>query len=56
MMRLYCVLLIFNGKGTYNNIRVETNLVTSIYGKDTNPQGFIDTAVKDERVLYWDKR
>ena len=46
-----------DGKGFYNNIRIKkANILTSVYGKDTNPIGFIKRAVDEERVLYWDKK
>ena len=45
-----------DGKGNYNNVEVEANVVTSVYGKDTNPTGFIEKAVEDNRVLYWNKK
>lgn len=45
-----------DGTGNYNNIEVESNVVTSVYGKDTNPIGFIDKAIKDNRLLYWNKK
>lgn len=45
-----------DGAGNYNNIEVESNVVTSVYGKDTNPIGFIDKAIKDNRLLYWNKK
>lgn len=45
-----------NGKGFYNNVEIESNVVTSVYGKETNPTGFIERAVKEKRVLYWDKK
>lgn len=30
--------------------------MTSVYGKDANPIGFIVRAVNENRVLYWDKK
>lgn len=45
-----------NGYGFYNNIRIDSNIVTSVYGKDANPIGFIEKAVDENRVLYWDKK
>ena len=45
-----------NGTGFYNNVEIESNVVTSVYGKDTNPIGFIESAVNDNRLLYWDKK
>ena len=44
------------GKGFYNSVEIDTNLVAGVYGKDTNPIGFIEKAVNDNRVLYWDKK
>ena len=45
-----------DGKGNFNNVEIEANVVTSVYGKDTNPTGFIEKAVDDNRVLYWNKK
>ncbi len=45
-----------NGKGNYNNIEIDANILTSVYGKDANPIGFIEKAVNENRVLYWDKK
>ena len=44
-----------DGQGFYNSVEVQSNVVTSVYGKDTNPVGFIENAVNDNRLLYWDK-
>ena len=44
------------GVGQYNNIVIDTNLISSVYGKDTNPVGFIQKAVSDNRILYWNKK
>lgn len=44
-----------DGQGFYNSVEVKSNVVTSVYGKDTNPVGFIENAVNDNRLLYWDK-
>lgn len=48
--------ILLDGKGYYNNIRIDTNLITSVYGKDANPIGFIERAVDEGRILYWDKK
>ena len=45
-----------NGKGYYNSVEIESNVLASVYGKDTNPIGFIENAVKENRVLYWNKK
>ena len=45
-----------NGKGFFNKVELESNVVTSVYGKETNPVGFIEKAVNDNRLLYWDKK
>lgn len=45
-----------NGTGFYNNVELESNVVTSVYGKDTNPVGFVEKAVDENRLLYWDKK
>ncbi len=43
------------GKGNYNNIEIRTNLLKSAYGKD-NFNNYIKKAVKEDRVLYFDKK
>ena len=45
-----------NGTGNYNNLEISSNIVTSVYGKDANPVGFIEKAVNEDRLLYWDKK
>ena len=45
-----------NGNGFYNDIRIDTNLISSVYGKDSNPIGFIEKAVDEDRILYWNKK
>ena len=45
-----------DGRGNYNNVEIDANIVMSVYGKDTNPIGFIEKAVDDNRLLYWDKK
>ena len=45
-----------NGKGNYNNLEIDTNLISSVYGKDSNPIGFIEKAVDEDRILYWNKK
>ncbi|MEG1881901.1 MAG: hypothetical protein RR207_05355 [Clostridia bacterium] len=52
---IICVVLV-DGKGNYNNIEIDANIVTSVYGKDTNPVRFIQKAVDENRILYWDKK
>ncbi len=44
------------GEARYNNIKIIGNIVTSVYGKDANPTKFIEKAVKEDRILYWDKK
>jgi len=45
-----------NGTGNYNNLEISSNIVTSVYGKDSNPVGFIEKAVNEDRLLYWNKK
>lgn len=45
----------FNGKGLYNQARVQANVVTSTYGKKFI-NNFIQKAVNENRVLYFDKQ
>lgn len=45
-----------DGKGYFNNVEVYSNVVTSVYGKDTNPIGFIEKAVNENRLLFWNKK
>lgn len=45
-----------DGRGNYNNVEIDANVVTSVYGKDTNPVGFVEKAVDENRLLYWDKK
>lgn len=45
-----------DGTGNYNNVEVSANILKSVYGKSTNPTGFIEKAVNEGRILYWDKK
>lgn len=47
--------VIFKGKGFYNSVEIDSNVITSVYGKDTNPTEFISRAVGENRLLYWNK-
>ena len=40
-----------NGKGTINDIRIDTNVMTSAYGKD-NYEKFIERNIKNGNLLY----
>ncbi|MFC4367679.1 hypothetical protein ACFOW0_00505 [Citroniella saccharovorans] len=43
-----------NGKGIYEAETLESNYITSIYGKD-NFEKFIDRNIKENKILYFDK-
>lgn len=45
-----------DGKGNYNNVEIDSNVVLSVYGKDINPIGYIEKAVDDGRMVYWNKK
>lgn len=45
-----------DGKGFYNTVEIDANIVTSVYGKDSNPVGFLKKAVDENRLLFWDKK
>ena len=50
------VSIIPNGTGKYELKKVESNFITSIYGKDNGFDNFITYAVDAGKVLYWDKQ
>lgn len=43
------------GKGKYELAEVESNFITSIYGKD-NFLNFIGTVIKEDRMIYCNKQ
>lgn len=43
------------GEGIYNLEMVDSNFITSIYGKDRGFENYIKRAIEDKRILYWDK-
>lgn len=45
-----------NGTGVYQLERVESNFITSIYGKDKGFKNYIERAAKSGNVLFWDKK
>lgn len=45
-----------DGKGFYNTVEIDANIVTSVYGKDSNLVGFLEKAVNENRLLFWDKK
>lgn len=45
-----------NGVGNYNNIEVETNLISSVYGKNSGLTSFIERAVNENRLIFWNKK
>lgn len=44
-----------NGKGLYNLEMIDSNFITSIYGKDRGFVNYIENAIKNGNVLYWNK-
>ena len=45
----------FNGYGNYNDVEIESNVVTSGYGKD-NITSFIKKNFGKNRILYWNNK
>ena len=45
-----------NGTGVYQLERVESNFITSIYGKDKGFNNYIERAAKSGNILFWDKQ
>lgn len=45
-----------NGKGVYNLELIDSNFVTSIYGKDRDFVHYIEKAIKNDNVLYCNKQ
>ncbi len=45
-----------NGKGHYELQQVNSNFITSIYGKDNNFTGFIERSADSDSILFWDKQ
>ena len=45
----------FDGLGFYNDIKIQSNIVTSGYGKN-NAKAFINRMFNEKRVLYWDNK
>lgn len=44
-----------NGSGVYELEKVDSNFITSIYGKDSNFVNFIERAAVSDNMLYWNK-
>lgn len=44
-----------NGSGIYELENIDSNFITSIYGKESNFENFITRAVEADNLLYWDK-
>ncbi|MBR1453020.1 MAG: hypothetical protein IJ593_00015 [Lachnospiraceae bacterium] len=44
-----------NGKGTYNFEQVDSNFITSVYGRN-NFKNFINTALNENRLLFTDQK
>lgn len=45
-----------DGQGRYNDVRIDTNFILSMYGRN-NPQGFLnDIANHKDKILYADKK
>ena len=49
------VSIVPNGTGIYNLEMVESNFITSVYGKDNGFVNYIEKAIKSDNVLYWNK-
>ena len=43
------------GEGIYNLEMVDSNFITSIYGKDRGFENYINRAIENNSVLYWNK-
>lgn len=44
-----------NGKGTYNFEQIDSNFMLSVYGKDNGFSEYIERAIKENKILYWNK-
>ena len=44
-----------NGHGTYNFEKIDSNFMMSVYGKDNGFSEYIERAIKENKVLYWNK-
>ena len=44
-----------DGNGYINDVQISANVMTSSYGKD-NFQNFLETALQENRLLYWNKK
>ncbi len=44
-----------NGKGIYHLEMIDTNFITSIYGKDHGFENYIKKAIENDAILYWNK-
>lgn len=44
-----------NGSGIYQLERVDSNFITSIYGKDNGFENYISKAAENGNILYWNK-
>lgn len=49
------VSIVPNGKGQYQLQTIDSNFITSIYGKDKSFFTFIEKAAKADKILFWDK-
>ena len=45
-----------NGKGIYELEQVDSNFITSIYGKDNGFGKYIERAAVSNQILFWDKQ
>lgn len=43
------------GEGIYNLEMVDSNFITSIYGKDRGFENYINRAIENNSILYWNK-
>ena len=44
-----------DGRGNINDVEISANVMTSSYGKD-NFQNFLEAALRENRLLYWNKK
>lgn len=49
------VSIVPNGKGQYQLQTIDSNFITSIYGKDRSFGNFIEKAAIADKILFWDK-
>lgn len=47
--------IMFDGRGNYNDVEIEANILTSVYGKD-NFNSFLKRNINENNILYCNKR